>query len=56
LIEAWSELEPEAAKAASLIWEKEREVAQAEEDAREEAEWTAKEKEQENEKATGDEP
>ena len=50
MLEAWSELEPEAAKAASLIWDKEREVAQAEEDAREEAEWAAKEK------ANGDEP
>lgn len=52
LLEVWSELEPEAAKAASLIWEKEREVAQEEEDAREEAEWAEREKE----KATGDEP
>jgi hypothetical protein len=52
LLEAWSELEPEAAEAASLIWEKEREAAQEKEDAREEAEWAAREKEN----ATGDEP
>jgi hypothetical protein len=43
LLEAWSELEPEAAEAASLVWEKEREAAQEAEDAREEAEWAERE-------------
>jgi len=55
LLKAWSELEPEAAEAASLIWEKERDVAQAEEDAREEAEWE-KEQAAGKKESTGDDP
>jgi hypothetical protein len=51
LLEVWSELEPQAAEAASLIWDKERDLAQEEEDAREEAKWK-----EEEEAAASDEP